>query len=1067
MKHKLYTRFLSVALALALVVGMLPGMTFAGAVDTTAPQSQAEQVEQTEEVNEEPAAQNAANAAPQAEARAYTESFTVQYRTTSGGTISGYDNFTYSISHNDSTVQVQNIAQAPRGYTFQYARIGNTTVTAVKVERARDWPWENYTYTLRYGTTGWNGRTEWHDWDPDRTLTLYYEKVSKPELVNTIDTSDVIEMDLFNYDAPAINNNHTFQFNGNIGGNNDINNWSGYVPTYRENFEAVYQDIVAQKGVSAINTYGNTQYYPQLNSTITNSDESLEYLFDSTPVAGKTGYRANYLFQMVNGYYTYDSAQHFAEYDENDERFYVYNQKSSDEQNARFMPFNIIDESGNIQGEKDYFFGMHLGFDMVQPSEGEVTNPTTDEPEDMVFKFNGDDDFWVFIDGVLILDLGGIHGAAEGSINFATGEVKVPKRMDEWGQTLWENGTAAGIYRDSDDYTNTDKRVWSQETTIKALMQEAGVSADFDGDTFSDWSTHRVDIYYLERGQGGSNCKFEFNIQTIPSGTITVGKEITQAVQEGFADAKFTMQVDISDSEDGTYTPYKGSYTVYDAGGRKDYVGSTQDGQFVLQNGQYAVLDNKDTIKANTYYKVTELDVFGYESDYIFDLSATGMVDQDGATVAGQVGQSYPIMVGDTPLVYVENQFKYNNGNEEKYMFAIQKELDNGTNEDTYKVQITNGNGVPYTGNYRIRDIGTGLPSESQKAPDTGIISLKAGQEIVILDVLPGTTYVVNEVELDSDKYASPNYASSGNCKEVDVDVEGYAVQIERNEAASSTATVTITNSLKTGSLKITKTVEGLDDDTDALNELKQSLTFTIIGDNIENKTIRFNAEGWKQEGNTYTYTLNGVPLGSYTVTESNYDVTGYNRQEGQATTATGEVKAAPETSTPAALTNTYTPANVTLTIKKNLTDFANNGKPVFSFKITDYTDGTVYYLHIDMTGKQPNEDVLVGTIEIPAGHEYMVEELTNLNYECTSSTSDPQMTITRAAIGKEEGTINEDTTVTFTNAPNDTRIPTDGGATENRVDKIKDDVIVWKKEVYGTDHPEAQPSPNPNDDKE
>ena len=57
MKHKMYNRFLSVALALALVVGMLPGMTFAGAVDTTAPQSQVEQIaeptEEPETVSEE------------------------------------------------------------------------------------------------------------------------------------------------------------------------------------------------------------------------------------------------------------------------------------------------------------------------------------------------------------------------------------------------------------------------------------------------------------------------------------------------------------------------------------------------------------------------------------------------------------------------------------------------------------------------------------------------------------------------------------------------------------------------------------------------------------------------------------------------------------------------------------------------------------------------------------------------------------------------------------------------------------------------------------------------------
>ncbi len=256
---------------------------------------------------------------------------------------------------------------------------------------------------------------------------------------------------------------------------------------------------------------------------------SMASLFaDAFPVSG--------LFpENPEGIWDFDSTQCFASLRESS--FVLYRELgtpdggSSDTlDHGQFLPFNDLtpgvftalhlnkyDALGNVLPDDDprkdeplyaipareanHFFGLELDATFTVPPDGR--DP---QGQEIVASFTADDDLWVYIDGYLVLDLGGIHSAIPGSINFSTGTV-----------------TCRG--RDGKDYTSKLYKIFRQrykeqnpqapERDAEAFIRSVFRENDHWQMVFRDGTEHRLKIIYLERGAGASNLSIRFNFDVM------------------------------------------------------------------------------------------------------------------------------------------------------------------------------------------------------------------------------------------------------------------------------------------------------------------------------------------------------------------------------------------------------------------------------------------------------------------------------------------------------------------------------------------------------------------------
>lgn len=419
-----------------------------------------------------------------------------------------------------------------------------------------------------------------------------------------------ITINMFNYDTAGINEGHSLKFsNGSDGGNEDYNKYRG----------------PSDLSLGIMQKRLGEDSYPIVDK---GKKESSSYLFSTKEGTGKEFYSdANYLFkQDADGYYEYDSTKNFAQFNKNTKEFTVYKVPGSSKdpidlqqgsKHGSFFPFNTLGDHkywGIPQiSEKspDFHFGMTMSAKFIQPKDGKING------NNMVFEFSGDDDVWVYIDGVLVLDIGGIHNEVLGSINFADGTVKVGSNIN---------------------------------TNLKKLFNDANIKGDFVSgkSIFKDYTAHTINFYYLERGKGDSNCKLKFNLPTVPKKSVTVEKQLSNTDKEKYANVEFKFQLLLQDDK-GEYVPSNTAGTLSDDSevefNREEINGVPYDNVFTLKPGQKAIFSG---LEENKNYKVRELGVSKDRYDRVL------INDEETTNEKGNV-ISKEATVGSRPVVVVTN----------------------------------------------------------------------------------------------------------------------------------------------------------------------------------------------------------------------------------------------------------------------------------------------------------------------------------------------------------------------------------------------------------------------------
>lgn len=646
----------------------------------------------------------------------------------------------YTTSANDIIPTSVKDSESGNNYTYERTVVGigeeSVEVKALRRESSSS------NSPIQYSEDGEN----WMDVGSNPVKFIYTAdaKGEVPKTIKTADTRNLINISMANYSENQ-KYHGSFQFGS-----------ADYTGS-----EAVKQNLV--------------EGYLKDGYPVLKNGTSLNGLFDGTwdkviPHTYVTGLNHLFSYDSRTGTYSYDSDKNYAYYDidssRNTEKNFIVYERSKDKGEgnrhvASFMPYSSWDDGAS---QNKFAFGMMISFEFLQPKNGKING------QDMVFSFSGDDDVWVFIDNKLVLDLGGVHERATGSINFANGEVYVNNQSNP---------------------------------TLRSVF-----NSDSDSDTFADYTSHSLKLFYMERGRGDSNCSIKFNLPPRPTNSIEIVKSLANSDKEKYTSTDFQFKAYLEDEEDRNQelvqynaipegTPYrvKKNDSLTD---EVRYVGANN--IFTLKAGESAVFEGIDSglrfyaeevgILSDQFDKV---DITDWEVTY-HDLNGNlvgtseGKVPEQTKTYLARSGVK---TAGNAARVEFKNTCNVNNLRK----LRITKKMNGLSTTDKFSFQVyltgQNRQFIPYDGGYEvIHKDGT---SVSREGNPQGIIRDVAPDETIVIDqILSGTEFKVNEIELDNSRYEKPiKEVKKGLCD------DGTVTDSDGKIALKKDAHVIITNTLK------------------------------------------------------------------------------------------------------------------------------------------------------------------------------------------------------------------------------------------------------------------------------